>query len=176
MSTTTALHYSTTASDANAKPADLLKFWWSQAAAEQRDDFVHARRRPATTGATFMLQRYTRWPFGELRPHAYRVILADPPLKFSSGPNRNPNNHYPTMTIAQLATLPVSELAHPDGCRLILWFTFPHLHRATELMKAWGFRYSTGRPWVKLKPSTDEPTLSRDSLSRGTGYEVTNTC
>ncbi len=52
-----------------------------------------------------------RWPFGELRPYRYRVILIDPPTKFSSGPNRNPKNHYPTMSIAEIAALPVGELA-----------------------------------------------------------------
>jgi hypothetical protein len=34
------------------------------------------------------------WPFGDLRLRAYRVILIDAPMKFSSGPNRNPNNHF----------------------------------------------------------------------------------
>jgi N6-adenosine-specific RNA methylase IME4 len=85
-----------------------------------------------------MRQQYTDWPFEGLDRHAYRVILADPAYKFSSGPNRNPNNHYRTLTIKQIATLPVGELAHPDGCRLFLWITFSQLHRMTELRKDHG--------------------------------------
>jgi N6-adenosine-specific RNA methylase IME4 len=123
-----------------------------------------------------VLQQYTDWPFEGLQRHAYRVILADPAYKFSSGPNRNPNNHYRTLTIAQIAALPVGELAHPDGCRLFLWITFPQLHRMMELMRAWGFHYSTGRAWAKLKPGVDEAVFSPDSFSRGTAYEVTGTC
>jgi N6-adenosine-specific RNA methylase IME4 len=111
-------------------------------------------------------------PFGDLRRCAYRVILMDAPTKFSSGPNRNPINHYPTMTISQIGTLPVGELAHPDGCRLILWITWPHLDRVPELLRGWGFKYCTGRPWLKLWPKEDGLILYPDSFAVGTGYEV----
>jgi N6-adenosine-specific RNA methylase IME4 len=113
-------------------------------------------------------------PFAGLRRHGYRVVLADPAYRFSSGPNRNPKNHYATMPIAQIAALPVSELAHPDGCRLFLWITFPQLFRFPTLLKAWGFRYCTGRPWAKLKPNEDGLIIYPDSFAKGTGYEVTN--
>ena len=104
-------------------------------------------------------------PFGDLRRCAYRVILMDAPTKFSSGPNRNPINHYPTMTISQIGTLPVGELAHPDGCRLILWITWPHLDRVPELLRGWGFKYCTGRPWLKLWPKEDGLILYRGTHS-----------
>jgi N6-adenosine-specific RNA methylase IME4 len=112
------------------------------------------------------------WPFGHLQAHSYRVILVDPPYKFSSGPNRNPKNHYATMPLAAIAALPVGELAHPDGCRLILWTTWPHLHHAVQLLDGWGFRYCTGRPWLKTWPSEDGLILHPDSFAVGTGYEV----
>jgi N6-adenosine-specific RNA methylase IME4 len=115
------------------------------------------------------------WPFSELQRHAYRVILMDAPTKFSSGPNRNPNNHYPTMTIAKIAALPVGELAHPDGCRLVMWMTWPHLHRVPELLAAWDFKYCTGRPWLKIWPKEDGLLLYPDSFAVGCGYEVRNT-
>ena len=114
------------------------------------------------------------WLFTGLLPHAYRVILVDAPTKFSSGPNRNPVNHYKTMTIAEIATLPVGELAHPDGCRLVMWITWPQLHRMNELLAAWGFKYCTGRPWLKIWPREEGLILYPDSFATGTGYEVIN--
>jgi N6-adenosine-specific RNA methylase IME4 len=122
-----------------------------------------------------VLQQYTDWPFEGLQRHAYRVILVDPPYKFSSGPNRNPNNHYRTLPIPQIAALPVGELAHPDGCRLFLWITWPQLHHFPTLFKAWGFRPCSGRPWAKLKPGEDGLIIHPDSFAKGTGYEVTGT-
>jgi N6-adenosine-specific RNA methylase IME4 len=115
------------------------------------------------------------WPFGDLRRQLYRVILVDAPTKFSSGPNRNPKNHYATMTIAAIATLPVGELAHPDGCRLMMWMTMPHLHHMNALLSAWGFKYCTARPWLKLWPRETGPILFPDSFAMGCGYEVRNT-
>jgi N6-adenosine-specific RNA methylase IME4 len=115
------------------------------------------------------------WPFGDLKPHAYRVVLVDAPHKFSSGPSRNPNNHYPTMTIAEIAALPIGDLAHPDGCRLFLWITMPLLHRVSFLLGAWGFRYCTARPWLKVWPSEGGLFLMPDSFAIGCGYEVRNT-
>jgi N6-adenosine-specific RNA methylase IME4 len=114
------------------------------------------------------------WPFGDLQRQHYRVILMDAPTKFSSGPNRNPNNHYPTMTIAKIAALPVGELAHPAGARLVMWITWPQLHRMPELLAAWGFKYCTGRPWLKLWQKEDGLILYPDSFAKGTGYEVRN--
>lgn len=112
------------------------------------------------------------WPLAPLERGRYRVLLIDPPWHFSSGPSRNPRRHYPTMRVDELCALPVGDLAHPDGCRLFLWATSPILPRAFEVMRAWGFRYSTARYWAKLWPSEDEMFVYPDSLARGTGYEV----
>jgi N6-adenosine-specific RNA methylase IME4 len=115
------------------------------------------------------------WPFGDLKPYSHRIILADPPYRFSSGPNRNPKNHYPTMTIKEIAALPVGDLAHPDGCRLFLWVTMPMLDRVVPgLLRAWGFTYCTARPWLKTWPSEDGLFLMPDSFATGCGYEVRN--
>jgi N6-adenosine-specific RNA methylase IME4 len=99
----------------------------------------------------------------------------DAPSKFSAGPSRNPSNHYKTMTIAQIAALPVGELAHPDGCRLVMWMTCPHLKHMHILLAAWGFKYCTGRPWLKIWPKEDGLILHPDSFATGTDYEVINT-
>lgn len=114
-------------------------------------------------------------PFTGLQQHAYRVILMDAPTKFSSGPNRNPNNHYRTMTIAEIAALPISEFAHPDGCRLVMWMTWPQLHRMNELLAAWGFKYCSGRPRLKTWPKEAGLILYSDSFAVGCGCEIRNT-
>jgi N6-adenosine-specific RNA methylase IME4 len=115
------------------------------------------------------------WPFGNLKPQAYRVIVVDPPYRFSSGPNRNPNQHYQTLPLAGIAALPISALAHPNGARLFLWVTMPWLARAPALLAAWGFKYCTARPWLKIWQSADGFFLTPDSFAVGCGYEVRNT-
>lgn len=114
------------------------------------------------------------WPFDGLFPGMYRTIYADPPWRFAAGGTRNPSTHYPTMTLAEIKALPVKDLAHPEGCRLLMWITMPLADRIPEVLKAWGFRYSTARVWAKLWPREDEMFIYPDSLSKGTGYEVRN--
>ena len=47
----------------------------------------------------------------------FDVILADPPWSFSGNsaarPGRNVRRHYPTMTVAEVAAMPVREIAAP---------------------------------------------------------------
>jgi N6-adenosine-specific RNA methylase IME4/ParB-like chromosome segregation protein Spo0J len=90
----------------------------------------------------------------------YAVIYADPPWEREPGtssPNREIENHYPTMPIEEICALSVADLATPDAV-LFLWATSPLLPQALEVMRAWGFEYKTGMVWVK------------DSF--GTGYWV----
>lgn len=110
--------------------------------------------------------------FHGLSKGAYRVILADPAWKFSCGGRRNPATHYPCMKLADIKALPVKELAHPDGCRLFMWVTLPFLEKGLDVLRSWGFRYSTARGWAKLWPREDEMFLYPDSFAKGTGYEV----
>ena len=84
------------------------------------------------------------WPFAGLQRAHYRVIVADPAWKFSTGPSRNPSNHYRTMSIREIKALPVRELAHPDGARLILWVPFRSVHQAIEVINVWGFQVLQG--------------------------------
>lgn len=115
-------------------------------------------------------------PFEGLPRRHYRVIYADPPWRFSSNskakPGRNARRHYDTMSLDEIKALPVKELAHPDGCRLMLWATAPFADKAHEVIKAWGFKYKTMRVWVKLWPNADEMFITPSSIARGTGYEV----
>lgn len=82
----------------------------------------------------------------------YGVILADPPWAYRNrGVHGAAEFHYPTMTTAQIAALPVGELAAPD-CILILWACWPLLYPdAGQVLEGWGFEYVTGFPWVKLE-------------------------
>lgn len=96
-----------------------------------------------------------------LRRRHYRAILADPPWSFRSyaacvnpESGRHVERHYQTMTLEAIKALPIKDLAHPDGCHLFLWTTGPSLPFAFDVIKAWGFRYSTiGFNWIKLKRS-----------------------
>ena len=81
----------------------------------------------------------------------YNVIYADPPWRYKvwSGGGAA-DKHYPTMSIEDIAALPVDELAAKD-CALFLWITFPMLHEAWGVMRAWGFDFKTvAFVWVKL--------------------------
>ncbi len=89
----------------------------------------------------------------------YACLLADPPWPFAtySGPKvpqRAEEQHYPTMTLPEIAALPVAEIAAEDAA-LFLWFTWPLLERALEIIDRWGFAYKTcAFAWVKADVST----------------------
>jgi N6-adenosine-specific RNA methylase IME4 len=108
---------------------------------------------------------------GDLPRAHYRVIYADPPWKMSLGTKSRPQ-HYPRMTLAEIKAMEVKPLAHPEGCRLFLWITAPLLDRASEVLGAWGFKFCTARTWVKASIDDAGMMHHRNSLSRGTGYEV----
>lgn len=105
------------------------------------------------------------WPFGDLAPQAFDLIMADPPWRFqnwsAAGEGKNAVAHYACMGIAEIRALPVMDLAAPD-CVLWLWATMPMLPEAIETLRAWGFSYKTGGHWAKIMPSGKQ--------SFGTGY------
>lgn len=106
------------------------------------------------------------WPFGNLQPLRYGAILADPPWRFSNfsakGEAKNPVAHYDCMTTADLAKLPVPQLAASD-CALLMWATAPMLPDAVDLMRAWGFTFKSAGAWAK-QSSTGQ------KWAFGTGY------
>ena len=58
----------------------------------------------------------------------YNVIYADPPWRYRCGVGQGvAEDHYPTMSVKEIAALPVGELAAPD-CALFLWITCPMLN------------------------------------------------
>lgn len=83
----------------------------------------------------------------------YSVIYADPPWEFKvysgKGKMRSAERHYDTMSLADIAALPVEALA-ADSCALFMWAVMPELPGALELLKAWGFNFKTvAFTWVK---------------------------
>lgn len=101
----------------------------------------------------------------------FKVIMADPPWKMSMGTKSRPQ-HYPRMNLTEIKAMDLKRVADPAGCRLFLWITAPLLDRAPEILKAWGFRFCSVRTWVKLWPGEDGLFVFKDSIARGTGYEV----
>ena len=94
------------------------------------------------------------WPFGDLQAGHYRTIIADPPWSFhnwsAAGEKKNANQHYACMSLVDIRALPVSELARPDGCGLLMWATSPLLDEAVDTLKAWGFDFKGCGSWGKL--------------------------
>ena len=110
-------------------------------------------------------------PFANLPRAPYQLALIDPPWAFRTytGGTRTPSSkrifaasgagshagaadHYPTMPLADMAALPVSDLMAADSV-IAMWLVGSHLGEAAALGQAWGF----GEPltdlfyWVKTK-------------------------
>jgi N6-adenosine-specific RNA methylase IME4 len=91
----------------------------------------------------------------------YRCIVVDPPwpqkrrgtLRGREGwhdaHGASQEMRYATMPVAQIAAMPVRELADPDGAHLYLWTTNGFLDAAFDVLRAWGFTYSTTLVWAK---------------------------
>lgn len=97
----------------------------------------------------------------------YAVIYADPPWTFQvwsgEGKDRAAENHYPTMTQAEIEALPIADLA-ADDCALFLWAVWPQLPEALAVIKAWGFEYKTcAFVWAKS-------TKDGERFATGMGY------
>jgi len=90
----------------------------------------------------------------------YRIIYADPPWKYgcwyqSEKVKRNAADHYDVMKSEDLQLLPVGSISE-DNSVLFMWVTYPCLPQGLELLKAWGFRYSTvAFTWVKRNKKAD---------------------
>ncbi len=95
-------------------------------------------------------------PVGEMPPlpeGIYRTICADPPWLVARGPEWGSNGPsrpltYPTMTVSEIAGLPVRERAAKDA-HLYLWTINAYVVEAYEIARAWGFRPSTLLTWCK---------------------------
>lgn len=91
----------------------------------------------------------------------FGAILCDPPWAFRTfaGKDRTPTqkkfreaeDHYPTMSVAEMSSLPVKDWAAKD-CALFMWVVGSHYDAAIELGSAWGFKLKTDAfCWMKQK-------------------------
>lgn len=113
--------------------------------------------------------RIANWPWADLEPQAYDLIMIDPPWRFQlysdKGEEKSAQAQYRCMTSADIAALPVADLAAPD-CLLWCWATAPMLDQQIDIVARWGFEFKTSGVWVK--------TTVNDHIAFGTGYLLRN--
>lgn len=98
----------------------------------------------------------------------YNVIYADPPWSQKAGRKMSGykvvdgkeiwnSNHiktenlpYPTMTVNEIAALPVKEISENDAF-LFMWVTNKYLLQSEKVIKAWGFEYVACITWKKKR-------------------------
>nr|WP_090230247.1 MT-A70 family methyltransferase [Filomicrobium insigne] len=107
----------------------------------------------------------TSWPFGDLVPQAYDLVMIDVAWRFKNysqlGESKGPEPHYRTMSDAEILALPVADLAR-ENCALWMWATSPRLDFAIRVLDVWGFEFVTAGAWNKRR--------------WGTGYVLRSVC
>lgn len=135
-----------------------------EAAKAIRAEKVEAKRAEKIANTQAIAAKNAELPVGERK---YSVIYADPPWSFDvwsgAGKDRAAENHYPTMSQAEIEALPVESMA-ADDCALFLWAVMPQLQEALDVIKAWGFEYKTCA-FVWVKQTKDE-----ERFATGMGY------
>ena len=98
----------------------------------------------------------------------YEIIYADPAWQYKTKEslakksilNGKINSHYETMTIADLERLPMDSISDKN-CMLFMWVVSPMLDDGIDLMKKWGFKYSTiAFIWHKQRTNPGHYTMS----------------
>jgi N6-adenosine-specific RNA methylase IME4 len=81
----------------------------------------------------------------------FGTIYADPPWQYGNQATRaSTDNHYGTMTLADLCDMPVADHA-ADDAHLHLWTTNGFLPDSFRVIEAWGFEYRSCFVWAKPK-------------------------
>jgi N6-adenosine-specific RNA methylase IME4 len=101
----------------------------------------------------------------------FRTILADPPWQFVNrtgkiAPEHGRLTRYPTLSVNQIAALPVAKVAAPTA-HLYLWCPNALLPDGLAVMKAWGFAYKSNIVWHKVRKDGG-------SDGRGVGFYFRN--
>jgi N6-adenosine-specific RNA methylase IME4 len=110
---------------------------------ESRDDRGLDTIEDGKTATTDALEKLTA------AGRTFGTIYADPPWRYDNqGTRAATDNHYETMTVEEIAALPVEQLAAPNS-HLHLWTTNAFLFDCKGLMEAWGFEYKSALIWVK---------------------------
>ena len=142
--------------DALAKlPEPVQRDLIARAGAGEKVTARHVAKKLRRDGRERELAAATESASRTLGTKLYGVIYADPPWRFDAynleTSNCVPDNHYPTMLVADIEAFPVP--AAPS-CVLFLWATVPMLPQALDVMAAWGFTYKSASTWVKDKAGT----------------------
>lgn len=102
---------------------------------------------------------FDNWPFRGLEPHAYDLIMADPPWLYKlfseKGENKSAQKHYRCLPLDEIKRFPVADLAAKD-CLLMMWGTNPMLLQQLEVLPAWGFEYVSLLTWNKITNNPDK--------------------
>lgn len=101
----------------------------------------------------------------------FGTILADPPWRFMNRTGKVAPEHkrlarYETMTSAEIAALPIGEMA-ADKSHLYLWSPNILVPEAFKVMDAWGFTYKSMIIWHKVRKDGG-------SDGRGVGFYFRN--
>ncbi|HEY1309888.1 MAG TPA: MT-A70 family methyltransferase [Pseudolabrys sp.] len=113
------------------------------------------------------------WPFGALRPFSFDLVVADPAWPWETysakGQEKSPEAQYQTMSLDDIAALPIGDLLAPGGA-LICWATWPLVAtgEVQRCMTGWGLPPVTGGAWGKRTAS--------GKLRWGTGYRNRSLC
>lgn len=105
------------------------------------------------------------------RGQVFGTLLADPPWQFQNrtgkvAPEHRRLSRYGTMTLADIAALPVASLAAPIS-HLYLWVPNALLPEGIFVMEAWGFTYKSNIVWHKVRKDGG-------SDGRGVGFYFRN--
>lgn len=101
----------------------------------------------------------------------FATVLADPPWRFVNrtgkmAPEHRRLSRYETMTVDEIAALPVNKLTLPTA-HLYLWVPNALLPDGLRVMSAWGFDYKSNIVWHKLRKDGG-------SDGRGVGFYFRN--
>jgi N6-adenosine-specific RNA methylase IME4 len=101
----------------------------------------------------------------------FGTIVVDPPWQFSNrsgkvAPEHKRLSRYRTLSLDQIATLPVGQVATPTA-HLYLWCPNAMLPDGLAVMSAWGFAYKSNIVWHKVRKDGG-------SDGRGVGFYFRN--
>lgn len=172
------------AAQANVSPGTMGKAEWLDNKRPDLADKVLAGDMKPTEAFRQMKRDEVSQRVEAFPSSTYRVIYADPPWQYNDVRGFDgyaasaAEDHYPTMSVAELSAMDVRTLADDDAV-LLCWATFPLLDDALAVVKAWGFTYKTAFVWDKQRANMGHyHTASAELLlvaTRGSGVPDSDT-
>ncbi len=78
----------------------------------------------------------------------YSTLLLDPPFETCQRGKYGAVNHYPLMSVEEIAKMPIGDLA-ADDAHCWLWVSNPTLRVGFDILEGWGFTPRSVFTWVK---------------------------